>query len=301
VKLFGIVIALAVAASSQAAAQPAKHKPAAPNAGKNGEAEFLVPPQGSAVDVPIHKGVAVVLSFPEKLDSSVLGSSPDYEISRWGDDAVGVLAKVATAHPASLALATASGSIKVNVTIHVVPDAANGLTLVRFKAATAEAAFNAAVDAEVTKRMAALDAKVRDHADAEVAGRVLRRLEVTHLKAIERNDDNVVVRVQRAVFLGDDAYLVFEIENRSGDPYRLSRVQVLAPNGGDHARTVRMASTAVVAPDPSVVGVVPGGGRGQGVVVLREVDGLLGKPLKFIVEQPHGRGRVVVDRGVTLR
>ena len=62
-----------------------------------------------------------------------------------------------------------------------------------------------------------------------------------------------------------------------------------------------MASTTVVAPDPGVLGIVPGGGRGQGVVVLREIDGLLGKPLRFIVEQPHGRGRVVVDRGVTLR
>ena len=44
------------------------------------EAEHLVPPQGSAADVPVHTNTVCILSFPEKLVPKALSSSTDFEI-----------------------------------------------------------------------------------------------------------------------------------------------------------------------------------------------------------------------------
>ncbi len=105
----------------------------------------------------------------------------------------------------------------------------------------------AALWAKLNKTRAELDAQVRNVADVAVATRILARLEVHALKSIERNDDNVIVRVQRVGFLGE------------------------------------------------------GAGRGQGVVVLRQADQRLGKDLKVVIEEPAGRGRVTIARGITIR
>src|SRR5687768_18318587 len=46
-----------------------------------------------------------------------------------------------------------------------------------------------------------------------------------------------IVHVERVRFLGEDAWLVFEIQNRSGAAYRLAKVQVRAPSGKDRKST----------------------------------------------------------------
>ena len=275
------------------------------------EAEHLVPPQGGAFEIPIHAGAVCILSFPEKMSSKALVSTLDYEIKAWGDDGVAVRAIKDNAKPATLALATVSGAIKVNVTIRVVSTKQSALTLVRFKAASADEAFKAAVESEVKKQtdvMAAelatakadVDKRIRDRADAEMARRLLKRLEVNKLSTHARNDDNVIVHVQRAVFLGEDAYLVFQIENRSGAAYRLASVDVTAPGGKSHAGPARLASGAVDT-DDSVIGVVAAGTRAEAVVVLRQVDEVLGKSLALTVSGPEGRGTIKVGRGIVLK
>lgn len=275
------------------------------------EAEHLVPPQGGAVEVPIHAGAVCILSFPEKMSTKALVSTTDYEIKGWGDEGVAVRAVKDAAKPATLALATASGSIKVNVTLRVVASKQPALTMVRFKAASSEEAFRAAVDAEVKKQTAAIadelaktkagiDKLIRERADSEMARRMIKRLETVKLVTHARNDDNVIVHVERAVFLGEDAYLMFQIENRSGAAYRLAKVDVTAPGGKSHAGPASLASGAVDT-DDSVIGVVAAGSRGQAVVVLRQVDEVLGKSLTLTVSGPDGRGSVKVARGIVLK
>jgi hypothetical protein len=304
------VLALVVAIGP-AGAQPVKPAGTATTETARGEATVLVPPQGGTADVPVHATANLLLTFPTPIAPRLLTSGRDWDIKEFVDG-VAVRALSEKAAPMTLALATKDGQIKVNITLRVVPPSADALTLVRFQAASAEDAFKAAVEAEVEQRTApmraelaranqALDAKVRERADAMVARRLLERLEETRLKAHERNDDNVIVHVTRAVFLGPDAYLFFDIENRSGSAYRLAKVSVLGPRKSNHAGPASVLSSAIDQPEAGVIGVVAAGSTGKAVVVLRQVDAVLGAPLALVIEQPEGRGKVVVDRGITLR
>lgn len=310
--LFATIAIVALLASSRStAAQPAPPGGTAARPTAKGEATVLVPPQGGTADIPAHMNTNVLLTFPSPIAPKVIGSSRDWEVKEFTDGLL-VRANSDKAAPATLALATRDGLIKVNITLRVVPATDQGLTLVRFVAASAEDAFKAAVEAEVEKRTAplraelasskkALDAKVRDRADRMVAAKLLRRLEHVNLKGHARNDDNVIVHLKRAVFLGEDAYLLFDIQNRSGDAYRLARVTVRGPRGTDHTGPASLSTASLDTADDSLIGVVPPSSTGTAVVVLRQVDAILGQSLTLTVEQPDGRGRIVLDRGIVLR
>jgi hypothetical protein len=292
--------ALALCASSAVAVgQPAA----------KGELEFLVAPGGGALTVPVHAGEVCILSFPEKLGSSALSSSPDFDIKAWGSDGVAVRS-TGRATTATLALSTSSGVIKVNLTFRVVSEKENALTMVRFKPASFEEALEAQISAEVKKRVAPLEAQlaalkrsvdeqIRDRADGLIAERLLTRNEVIVLQAHERNDDNVIAHVERALLLGADGYLFFEIENRSRAPYRLARVAVTS-QGRIMTGPARMLSTAIDR-DPSVVGVVPAGAVARGVVVVRSAEQMLGKPLELELADPEGHGIIHLTRGIALK
>src|SRR5437763_5234722 len=175
-----VIAGLALVVSNPAASQPAAKS----------EAENLVPPGGAAFDVPIHAGEVCILSFPgEKLiDSTALISSADFEVKLWGADGVAVRA-TGKKTTSTLALATTSGAIKINVTLHIVAATQQALTLVRFKPASAEDAFQARVAAEVAKQTEPLrvelaktkqsvDVLLRDRADHLMADRLLKRTDL---------------------------------------------------------------------------------------------------------------------------
>jgi hypothetical protein len=296
-----IILACLLLVSRGAQAQPAK--PA------KSELEHLVPPQGGAVDVPVHAGAVCILSFPEKLSPQALTSSPDFEIKAWGEDGIAVRAQ-AKVPAATLALATVSGQIKINVTLRVVPEAEPALTLVRFKAASAEDAFEAQVKAGIEQRVAPieqrlekarqnLDALIRRRAEEEIADRMLRRNEVVRLESHARNRDHVIVHVQRGLLFGADGFLLFEIENRSGSAYRLASARVLA-DGRDVAGATRLASTAT-AREPALIGVVAPGTTARGVVTVRSASTWSNRPLVLELATPDGRGALRADRGIVLR
>ena len=275
-----------------------------------GEAEHLVPPQGGAVEVSVHAGSVCILSFPEKLSAKALASSPDFEIKTWGEDGVAVRAAHDKVPAATVALATASGLVKVNVTLKVVPGTEPAVTLVRFKPASAEEALEAQVRAGVEQRVAPierrleqvrkdLDALVRRRAEELVAERMLKRNEIVRLESHARNRDHVIVHVQRGLLFGEDGFLVFEIENRSGSAYRLASVRVLV-DGRDVAGATRVSSTAI-AHDPDVIGVVAAGATERGIVTVSSVNAVLSRPLVLELAAPEGRGRIRVERGITLR
>lgn len=292
----GIAVALATTA---AYAQPPK-----------AEAEYLVPPQGAAADVPVHAGQVCILSFPEKMAPRALASSSDLEIKPWGDDGVGVLAINEKMSPATLALATTSGSIKVNVTVRVVPKTQPALTLVRFKPASQEEAFEAQVAAAVERRVAPLEARlaamrkeldgtIRRRAEGLVAERMLNRNEIVKIEAHARSSDHVIVHVTRGLLFGDDGFLVFEIENRSGAAYRLATVRVLT-DGRNVAGETRLVSSAIDR-DPALIGIVAAGATARGIVTVRSVNSVLNRPLVLELAMREGRGAIRVDRGIVLR
>lgn len=303
-----------VFASATVLAQPAQSpKRAGSNAtatAKN-EATVLIPPQGGTADIPVRYSANVVLTFPSPIAPRVVKSSADWEVREFADGVVAT-ASSSKAAPTTIALATLDGAIKVNVTLRVVPETADALTLVRFQSATAEEAFRSAVDAAVAQEVAKVraeladvkrttDARVRDRADTLIARRLLTRLDVQRLTAHERNDEGVIVHGDRVVLQGEDAYLLFEIENRTNAPYRLAVVKVLDPKGADVAGPSALVSSSTADAEDGVIGVVPAGTTGHVAVVLRQVDNILRKPLKLLVEEPGGHGRVLVERGIAVR
>jgi len=136
-------------------------------------------------------------------------------------------------------------------------------------------------------------------ADGAIAERLLTRNESVRLEAHERNDDHVIVHVRRGQLLGDDGYLLFEIENRSSSAYRVASVRVFAGR-----RVVsgpaRLASSAIDR-DASLVGVVAAGSTARGVVVVRSASAVLGTPLALELAGPEGRGKIRLERGLVLR
>jgi len=110
--------------------------------------------------VPIHIREVCILSFAEKLSSRALASSPDFEIKAWGDDGVAIRAINETASTTTVALAASSGTVKVNVTLTVVSPDKPAYTLVRFKAVSAQEAFQAELKTEVAKHVAPLETEL---------------------------------------------------------------------------------------------------------------------------------------------
>ena len=300
-----------------ALAQAPSTATAAPD--QRSEAEFLVPPQGGAFGVPLHAGQVCILSFAEKLSSKALASSPDFEVKAWGDDGVAIRATGAAAQTTTLALATSSGAVKVNVTLTVVAPDKPAYTLVRFKAVSAEEAFDAQLKAEVARHVAPLeaelsrlrqnlDSQIRDRADGLIAERLLRRNETIALTSHERNNDHVIVHVTRGALVGDDGYLVFEIENRSRSAYRLASVRVQAGDREVNGPARLTSPTSDHDPGATgatggtgVIAVVPAGVTSRGIVVVRAVDQVLGKNLSLTIAGPAGAGAIRLDRGIVFR
>ena len=292
--------ALLLALSTPALAEPAAKS----------EAENLVPPGGAAFDIPVHAGEVCILSFPgERLASSALASSNDFEVKAWGNDGVAVRPN-GKATAATLALSSTSGAIKINVTLRVVPGAQEARTLVRFKAASSEEAFEARVKAEVAERTVVLtselartrrdaDVQIRERTEIVIAERALKRTEVLSLNSHERNDDNVIAHVERALVLGDDGYVYFDIENRSSAPFRLARAKA-SLRDKPVAGTARLYSSAIDK-DPGVLGVVPAGTTAHGIVAVHGVDQVRGASLELELADPTGRKTIHLTRGIVLK
>jgi hypothetical protein len=262
------------------------------------------------MELPLHAGTVCILSFPEKLAPHVVASSADFEIRPWGDDSIAVRTDNGQAAPATVALATATGQIKINITLRVVPATEQALTLVRFKAASEAEAFDAQVQAGIAKGIAPvrqrleqtqqdLEALIRRRSERQIAEQLLRRSEVVKLNSHARNGDHVILHVWRALLLGDDGYLAFEIQNRSSAPYRLASVRVLA-NGRNVAGDAYL-STSPVARDPALIGVVAPGATVSGVVAIPLAQAVLRRPLALEIATPRGRSTVRADRGIELR
>ncbi len=273
-----------------------------------GQSRTILVDEGGSYDVAVHPDFVTVFYLPDRITKALASDTTGYEVKPIGDRSLAIRPLKIDARPANLALATEG--IKVSVVLRIAKTREEALTQVTFKRADVEAELQRRIDEGVKKRTADLEAKMAEMqktmdaelpkvADGLIATRLLQRREVRRLNAIERNNDNVVVEATDVFFLGEDAYLVFRIENRNKAPYRLATAQVM-DGQADRAGVVRFASDAAEAAGKGVIGVVRPGGKGSGVVVVRRSGDLLGKRLSLVVAEPSGRGKVVVDR-VVLR
>ena len=272
------------------------------------QARTILVDEGGSYEIAVHPDFVTVLYLPDAIQKAIASDNASYEVKALGTTSLAIRPLTATARPANLALVT--DSVKVSVILHIAARRDEAMTQVTFKRADVEAELARRIDAAVAERTAALEARIaalQAAMDAElprvaeglIAARVLDRRGLRALDAIERNDDHVVVEATEVLVLGDDAYLVFAIENRSGASYHLASV-ALRDGAIDRAGLVRFAGDAREVAGRGVIGVVRAGGTGRGVVVVRRAGELTGRPLALVVAGPGGRGAVVVDR-VVLR
>lgn len=263
--------------------------------------DFLVPPSGGAFDVPVNPAYLTNLQFPEKIASANTSDLKDYDIQRSQDGTS------YTVHPKNLNVQPAninivSGQIRVSVSVRVVKDPKDACAMVSFRATSEEEAFQRKVEEEVARRTAKIEAelaaikseqaaRVRDQLDGALADRAMARLETQRLSAVDRSDDGVVVWVMRAVFLGNDLLINFEIENRARGPYRVADVE-LREGDKNRATSARLASGGT----EGLVGTVLPGAKVRGVVVVRDGAKLVGKDLTLLTRTPDGKGSVTVRR-----
>lgn len=299
-------------------APPAAQPALPPTVADRSATEILIPPQGGAAEVRIHAGTACILAFPDKLSSEVVipGKGTGYAmLPTWEQTALAVRVIKPDAGPTTMALSSAS--IKVNVTIRVVPLTEPALTMVRFKGTSEIEAFEAGVAAEVARRLGParqrlekeqqeleqarreLDARVRERSDRQIADQFAQRSEIVRLNSHARNRDAVILSVYRAMTLGDDGYLLFEIHNRSDSPYRLATVRVNA-NGRDVAGAAYLVG-GVAENNSGVIGVVPPGSTRTGAVVVPLAQTLVRRSLALEISMQDGRSSVRADRGIEFR
>ena len=279
-----------------------------PALAEGNQSRTILVDEGGSYDVLVHPDFVTVLYLPDKIVKALASDPASYEVKPIGDKSLAIRPLRADAKPANLALATES--LKVSVVLRVATNRDDAVTQVNFKRADVEAELKRRLEAAVKERTAELEAKIAQMqktmdaelpkvADGLIAARLLQRREARRLSAIERNDSNVVIEATEVFFLGEDAYLLFQVENRNRAPYRVSLIQVL-DGEADRAGIVRFVSDASEAAGKDVIGVVRPGGKGSGVVVVRRSGDLLGKQLRLVVSEPRGRGKVVVDR-IVLR
>lgn len=261
--LLPLVVVLAVAALT---ARPAAAQKSC---------EFLVGPSGGAFDVPISAAYLTSLAFPQKLGQANTSDTGDYEIRRDGD--TGMLVRPRTPQAKAVNITITSGTMRVSVGLRIAPDAKDACALVTFRATTEEEARQRAIDEAVAARTAALDAQlaalkrdvaaqVRAQLDGAIADRAVSRLDIARLNAVERNDAGVVVWVLRVAYLGRDALVNVEIENRSTTTARVADIEIR--NG---AKNVATAARLVSGAGNGAIGTVAPGAKVRGVVFVRDL------------------------------
>ena len=295
------LVALTVGVLALATARTATAQPST-------QARTILVDEGGSYQIPVHPDFVTVLYLPDKVEKALASDAVSYEVKPIASTTIAIRPLRADARPASLSLSTAT--IRVSLVLEIAARREDALTQVTFKRADVEAEVQRRIDEGVRARTAELEAKIADMqkamdaelprlADGLIAARLLVRHDVRKLTAIERNDDDVIVEVTRAIHIGEDAYLAFTIQNRATSPYRLARV-ALQDGASDRAGLTRFVGDAAEVAGPGVLGVIRPGGRGQGVVLVRAVAALRGRALTLVVTQPDGRGKVAVGR-IVLR
>lgn len=268
-----------------------------------GHRELLVD-QGGTFDIEVHPAIVTVLYFPGAVTSAINSDDRRFSVRVMGDSVVlRPVQGVAADAEANLTLATEA--VKVSVMLRIAERPSDAVAQVFFRKRAEVEAFNARVAAEVDRlhrglaahfdaRHRALDREVLRETEGNIIERLLRRHAILDLGRIARNDHNVIVRVQRGVWVGNELYLYFEIQNRDSEPYQLARVQVIGYDPKqDHAGALEFRASA--RPHQGLLGLVPVDERGYGIVCVRDADRLAGEPITLSVSEPGGRRAVRVE------
>ena len=264
--------------------------------------EYLVERDGGAFEVAVNPAFVTVLYFPEKITTAVASEKSRFEINPMGPDSIALRPK--SAEPITANLLLRGEKLRVSVILRVAARE-EAVSQVVFKLAEEEAEVTRRVEERVKARLRAheeryrkrqlgLEREVQRRAEETMAAQILDRHEVFALRGIARNDHHIILRAQRLALVGDDGYLIFEIQNRSEVPYRLASTTVTAA-GKLVSRTVRLGRVS-----GAPANTVPAGSRATGVVSIRDADRRHRTGLELTVTEAGG-GRPVTIRGIEVR
>lgn len=242
-------------------------------AGSNAHAaqslRFDVPATGGIYEVPVNPKYVTVFYFPSPVRKAYAYNQADFTLIK-SDSSL-------TIHPREGATGVGNISIecegfRVGVILRIVSSVDQAAINVDFRALDVEQAFKQRVEEEVRRRLTPLQrALIQKERELEqnsiskarilVADGMRRRFRTTYPRAISRSDHQVIVRVRRLTWLGDDCYLDVEIQNRSIWPYRLADVEVVynkevISDRTSFAGSGNPAEMPTVPPRSSVKGVV---------------------------------------------
>jgi hypothetical protein len=309
-KTRGAVVAMiifALEAGAALAKDEKKQQPAqqavTPSAGAS--QEIIVEGASGGYEVTVSTTFVTVLYFHgEKLGKALASDQKHFTVTYVGDDAVAVRPVADTPLGTQANLAIETSNLKVNVLL-TVGESKQAVGQVVFIRREEKDRFDSAVAAEVDKRVApikadyerrekALEESVNAKAESEIAERMMRRFEVRNLNGIERTDDNVVFRVTRAVIVGDDVYVYFNVQNRNDKPFPLRAVAV-TQEGHEVAGRVVAEFEAPGTETERIVGSVPPARRGTAVVVLPLAKLSPGRDIEVEFQRGGGGKPVRID------
>lgn len=264
---------------------------------------FDVPRQGGAYTVKVHPDVITVLHFPAQVEVAYCIQDPAPAL-------VERHPRVVTIHPgrrmqhASVNVVTAAFPVAVLAEVVERPEDAH--LMVQFRDRDLERELESRVRLEVERQMlpreaalararAALEAeraRFRDVVDQAALRRMADGIRARHrvvtVDAWARKQ-HAILRAERTVWVGADAFVVFSIQNRASAALGLRRVTVHA-GGQEHAG---MVSFPGAKPDAArgLAGTVAPRERATGVIVLRDAARWAGELVSVHALPQHAQGQ----------
>lgn len=232
--------------------------------------EYTLEGRGGGFEVPVSPKMITLLHFPDPITGAFPPNQRDYSVN------------VMSRSIAILPLRESTGVLNVDtktfhvsVTLKPAP-ADKAKAQVIFTSASAEAQLEAEVERRLVPLREELEGKTLARTRQRVAEALLAQFSAHVITArVARTDDNVVVRVTRAITIGRDLFLHVSLENRSDRPYLVSGARLLQ----GHRAILAQAVFDSAAEDPGFLGLVRKGTTGHGLLVVKSAEVTAGQPV----------------------
>jgi Protein of unknown function (DUF2381) len=285
-----------------ALAPRAGHANPDPGAGPIAMRIIDVPPHGGAYTIDVHPDVLTVLDFPARIERAYSMQQPPAMVMEKHERAVTIMP---LPHVDYANVVIETGAFPVSILLRVVARPEDATAQVHFRPFQFEQEIHRRAAIEIERRWANARAELeRERADiargkAELAAKDARRLALVRETALQTVADglrarhrmvpmssgarqqHVALRVHRVDWIGDDAFVVFTVENRNRASWLLDDVRLRV--SGLERPTVISFPAPGATEERGAIGVVLPGDRERGVAVLRNAALWVGEPVALQV------------------
>jgi hypothetical protein len=261
-----------------------------------------VPPHGGAYTVDVHPDVLTVLDFPARVERAYSMQQPPAMVMEKHERAVTVMP---LPHVQYANVVIETGAFPVSILLRVVARPEDATAQVHFRPLQFEQEVDRRAAIEIERRWADARAELeRERADiargkAELAAKEARRLALVRETALQTVADglrarhrmvpvssgarheHVSLRVHRVDWIGDDAFVVFTVENRRRGSFLLDDVRLRV--SGLERPTVVSFPAPELTEERGAIGVVLPGDRERGVAVLSNAARWVGETVALQV------------------